>query len=260
MKKSLILLTFVAILAVMSYGQTAADHIKAGDDAYALLDDQKALDHYLEALKVEPENYEALWKVSRAYVDIADVITATDKDAKQRQMKMYTDATAYAKKAIAANPNDTWGHFQYAAAFGQKLLRLGTKEQIDGSKQIRAEIDKAIELDPNNDLAYHALGRWHRRIAEIGGATRFFGSLLYGSIPKGSFEESEKNLKKAVEIKPDYVNHHLELGNTYVDLKKYDLAAQEFQKAIDLPKTTSKDDVLKKEAQTELAKIKNKIK
>ncbi|MGA2534203.1 MAG: tetratricopeptide repeat protein [Candidatus Aminicenantales bacterium] len=260
MKKSLILLIFVAILAVMSYGQTAADHIKAGDDAYARLDDQKALDHYLEALKVEPENYEALWKVSRAYVDIADVITETDKDAKQRQMKMYTDATTYAKKAVAANPNDTWGHFQFAAAFGQKLLRLGTKEQIDGSKQIRAEIDKAIELDPNNDLAYHALGRWHRRIAEIGGATRFFGSLLYGSIPKGSFAESEKNLKKAVEMKPDYVNHHLELGNTYVDLKKYDLAAQEFQKAIDLPKTTSKDDVLKKDAQTELAKIKNKIK
>jgi tetratricopeptide (TPR) repeat protein len=258
MKKSLILLIFVAILAVMSYGQTAADHIKAGDDAYAQFDDQKALDHYLEAVKVEPENYEALWKVSRAYVDIADVITATDKDAKQRQMKMYTDATTYARKAIAANPNDTWGHFQFAAAYGKKLLRLGTKEQIDGSRQIRAEIDKAIELDPNNDLAYHALGRWHRRMAEIGGITRFLGSLLYGSIPKGSFEESEKNLKKAAEMKPEYVNHHLELGLTYVSLKKNDLAAQEFQKAIDLPKTTSKDDVLKAQAQAELAKLKGK--
>jgi len=258
MKKSLILLTFVAILAVMSYGQTAADHIKAGDDGYAQFDDQKALDNYLEALKVEPGNYEALWKASRACVDIADVITATDKDAKQRQMKLYTDGTSYAKKAIVANPNDTWGHFQYAAAFGKKLLRLGTKEQIDGSKQIRGEIDKAIELDPNNDLAYHALGRWHRRMAEIGGVSRFFGSLLYGSIPKGSFTESEKNLKKAVDMKPEYVNHRLELGLTYVSLEKYDLAAQEFQKAIDLPKTTSKDDVLKAQAQAELAKLKGK--
>lgn len=258
MKKSLIFLIFVAILAVLSYGQTAADHIKAGDDAYAQFDDQKALEHYLEALKVEPENYEALWKTSRAYVDIADVITATDKASKQGQMKMYTDATSYAKKAIVANPNDTWGHFQYAAAFGKKLLRLGTKEQIDGSKQIRAEIDKAIQLDPNNDLAYHALGRWHRRMAEIGGAKRFFGSFLYGSIPKGSFAESEINLKKAVDMKPEYVNHHLELGLTYEALNKNDLAAQEFQKAIDLPKTTSKDDVLKKDAETELAKLKKK--
>jgi tetratricopeptide (TPR) repeat protein len=246
------------IFAIAGYGQTAADHIKAGDEAYAQFEDQKALEHYLEALKVEPNNYEALWKTSRANVDIADVIPATDKNVKDRQMKLYTDATAYAKKAIAANPNDTWGHFQFTASLGKKLLMLGKKEQIDGSKQIRAEIDKAIELDPNNDLALHALGRWHRRMAEIGGAKRFFGSFLYGSIPKGSFEESEKNLKKAAEMRPEYVNHHLELGITYVALKKYDLAAQEFQKAIDLPKSTSKDDVLKAQAQAELAKLKGK--
>jgi tetratricopeptide (TPR) repeat protein len=143
---------------------------------------------------------------------------------------------------------------------GKRLLLLSKKEQVDASKAVRAEIDKAIELDPANDLAYHALGRWHRRMAEIGGAKRFFGSILYGSIPKGSFEESEKYLKKAIELRPDFVNHHLELGRTYVSLGKYDLAAAEFQKAIDLPKTTSKDDVLKAEAQAELAKLKTKKK
>jgi hypothetical protein len=260
MKKSLILLAALAFVVVLSYGQTATDEIKMGDEAYAQLDDQAALGHYLEAVKLEPENYEALWKASRAYVDLADVIPLTDKAAKQRQAKMYIDATALARRAIAANPNDTWGHFQFAAAYGKRLLLLGNKEQIDGSRQIKAEIDKAIELDPHNDLAYHALGRWHRRIAEIGGAKRFFGSILYGSIPKGSFEESEKWLKKAIELKPEFVNHHFELGMTYEDMKKYDLAAEEFQKAIDLPKTTSKDDFLKKEAQSELAAVKKKNK
>lgn len=258
MKRCLVLVAFFAALAVVSYGQSAADHIKAGDDSYAQFDDQKALEHYEEALKLEPKNYEALWKASRAKVDIADVIPATTKDAKQRQMALYTDGTNYALRAVAVNPNDTWGHFQVAAALGKKLLMLGKKEQVDGSKQIKAEIDKAIALDPQNDLAYHALGRWHRRMAEIGGAQRFFGSILFGSIPKGSFEESEKYLKKAVELKPEYVNHRLELGITYVSLKRYDLAAQEFQKAIDLPKTTSKDDVLKSQAQAELAKLKGK--
>jgi tetratricopeptide (TPR) repeat protein len=124
MKKSLILMTFLMVLAVMSYGQTAADHIKAGEEAYVQFDDQKALEHYLEALKIEPNNYEALWKTSRAYVDIADVMPAGDKDAKQRQ-KLYTDATAYAQKAVVANPNDTWGHFQVAASLGKKLLKIG---------------------------------------------------------------------------------------------------------------------------------------
>jgi tetratricopeptide (TPR) repeat protein len=256
MKKSIILFALVAGLAGLGFAQTAAEHIQAGDQAYAQFDDQKALEHYSEALKLEPANYEALWKTSRAMVDIADVIPATDKDIKARQMKMYTEATALAKKAVAADPKDTWGHFQLAASNGKRLLLLGKKEQIDASKAVRAEIDKALELDPTNHLAYHALGRWHRRMAEIGGAKRFFGSIVYGSIPKGSFAESEKNLRKAIELHPEYANHYLELGRTLVELNKFDQAAEAFQKCIDLPKTTSKDDVLKNEAKAELEKLK----
>ncbi len=258
MKKILLVLAVAACLAVPALAQTAADHVREGDAAYAAWDDAKALEHYQAALKLEPNNYEALYKTARAMVDIADVIPATEKDAKARQQKLYTDATALARKAVAANPNDTWGHFTLAAANGKRLLMLGKKEQIDASKEVRTEIDKAIELDPKNDLAWHALGRWHRRMDEIGGAKRFFGSIIYGSIPKGSFAESEKALRKAIELNPTYVNHYLELGRTLVAEKKSDEAAQSFQKAIDLPKSSSKDDMLKAEAKAELDKLKKK--
>ncbi|MGZ5495737.1 MAG: tetratricopeptide repeat protein [Candidatus Aminicenantales bacterium] len=258
MKKILFVFALAALLAGPALAQTAAEHISEGDAAYSKFDDQAALAHYQAALALEPANYVALWKASRALVDIADVIPSTDKDVEERQKKMYTDAVALARKAVAASPNDTWGHFQLAASNGKRLLLLGKKEQIAASKEVKAEIDKALELDPTNHLAYHALGRWHRRMDEIGGAKRFFGGIIYGSIPKGSYAESEKNLRKAIELHPEYVNHYLELGRTLVALKKYDEAAQSFQKAIDLPKTTSKDDVLKAEAKTELAKLKAK--
>jgi tetratricopeptide (TPR) repeat protein len=260
MKKILFACALAALLALPALAQTAADHIQAGDQSYAAFDDVKALEHYREALKLEPDNYEALWKASRAIVDIADVIPATDKDVKERQKTMYTEATALGRKAVAVSPNDTWGHFQYAAANGKRLLLLGKKEQIEASKAVRSEIDKALELDPNNHLAWHALGRWHRRMDEIGGAKRFFGGIIYGSIPKGSFAESEKALRKAIELHPEYVIHYLELGRTLVALKKYDEAAEAFQKCIDLPKSISKDDVVKEEARTELAALKTKKK
>jgi len=256
MKKILFVFAIGALLAGPALAQTAAEHIAEGDAAFARFDDQAALEHYQAALKVEPGNYEALWKASRSMVDIADVIPATDKDVKARQKTLYTDAFALAKKAVAANPNDTWGHFMVAAANGKRLLLLGKKEQIEASKQVKAEIDKAIELDPTNHLAYHALGRWHRRMDEIGGAKRFFGGIIYGSIPKGSYAESEKYLRKAIELHPEWVNHYLELGRTLVAEKKYDEAAESFQKAIDLPKTASKDDVLKADAKAELDALK----
>lgn len=256
--KMTIFVLALAVLTGFAFGQTAQDQIRAGDEAYARFDDAAALEAYKAAVALEPGNYEALWKLSRANVDVADLMDTKPAGAVDAQKAMYSEGEALAMKAIAANPNDTWGYFMRAAALGKRLLLLGKKEQIDSSKIVRAAIDKAIALDASNDLAWHALGRWHRRMAEIGGAKRFFGSLIYGSIPKGSFEESAKALEKAVELKPEYVNHRLELGLTYVALKKPDLAAAEFQKALDLPKSSSKDDMLKAQAQAELDGLKKK--
>ena len=240
--------------------QTAADQIRQGDEYYAQFNDQKALEEYLAAAQAEPENYEALWKTARAYFDLGDLMDPKDESAKEKQRQFFTESLGYARKAVRANPNDTWGHFFVSAAQGKYVLTKGKKEQINASKTIKAEIEKAIELDPNNDLAYHAMGIWHRTMADIGGAQRFLGGMIYGSIPKGTNEESERNLQKAITLKPDYTNHHLELGRTYLAMKKYDLAKQEFQKTLELPNSTSKCDTYKKEAQAELDALKKKAK
>jgi tetratricopeptide (TPR) repeat protein len=238
--------------------QTAADHIRQGDEAYARFDDAKALEEYLAAVKLEPENYEALWKTARAYFDLGDLMAPKDKKDVEKQRELFTESYKHARQAVRMNPDDTWGHFFYSAAQGKYVLTQGKKEQINASKNIKAEIEKAIELDPENDVAYHALGIWHRTMAEIGGAKRLFGGLIYGSIPKGSMEESEIYFKKAIELNPEYTNHHLELGRTYLAMKNYDLAKQEFQKTLELPITTSKCSMNKKEAQEELDALKKK--
>ena len=252
------LFAILAFSVPFSFGQTVEEHILKGDEYYAQFDDKKALEEYLLAVNIDPSNYEALWKTARAYFDLSDLITPEKAGSEEEQIKMYKEAEKYARLAIQANPNDTWGHFYRSAAMGKRALLLSKKEQIALSKAIKAEIERAIELDNNNDLAYHALGRWHRRMAEIGGVKRFFGGIIYGSIPKGTFEESEQYLKKAVELRPDYINHHLELGYTYLALKKYDLAEQEFAKCLELPISTSKDQFYKEEAQRELEKPKKK--
>jgi tetratricopeptide (TPR) repeat protein len=259
--RSVFLAAGMAIFAALSLplsGQTAADHIRQGDEYYAQFNDARALESYLLAVQAEPANYEALWKAARACFDLGDLSPASGAGAVEKQREKYNSAIKHARRAIQADPNGTWGHFFLSAAMGKYVLTQGKKEQINGSKTVKAEIEKAIELDPNNDLAFHALGRWHRRMAEIGGASRLLGGMIYGSIPKGSFEESEKNLVKAIQLNPNYTNHHLELGRTYLALKKKDLAVQEFQKVLELSDTTSKCPMYKKEAEAELAKLKKK--
>jgi tetratricopeptide (TPR) repeat protein len=248
----------VAFMALPAPAQTAAGRLAEGDAAYARFDDPAALAKYQAALAFEPSNYEALYKASRALVNIADVVTGTGKDARERQMKLYTEAAALARRAVAADPEGTWGHFLVAAAEGKRLLMLGVKDQVAASRGIKAEIDKAIALDPANHLAWAALGVWHRRLAEIGPIRRLLGNIFLGPIPKGSLAESEKALRRAVDLHPEFVNHYLELGRTLVDEKKYDDAARAFEKAIGLPKTTSEDDILKAEARAELDRLQTK--
>jgi tetratricopeptide (TPR) repeat protein len=255
----------VAVAAVLAFSvpvlcQTAQDYIVKGDEFYVQFNDQEALAQYLQALNLEPANYEALWKTARAYVDLGDLLDPSLKDLKAKQMATYQSGEDYARKAIKANANDTWGYFQLAAAMGKRLLLMSTGEQVKMSREVKGYIDKAVALDSTNDLGYHALGRWQRRMAEIGGLKRFLGGLFYGGIPKGSFEESEKDLRKAIELKPTYGNHHLELGRTLLALKKYKEAAQEFQACIDAPIITSKCHLYKIEAEKELADVSKKIK
>ncbi len=250
-----LVIAIAAVFAAVSLplaGQTAADFIRQGDESYAQYNNAQALEAYLKAAQAEPGNYEALWKTARAYYDVADVMKPAGSKAADEQRSVYGQSMSHARKAIAADPNGTWGHFFLSAAWGRFVLTQGKKEQVNASKQIKAEIDKAIAADPNNDLAYHALGLWNRRMAEIGGAQRFFGGILFGGIPKGSFEEAEKSLLKAIELKPEYTNHHLELGRTYLAMKKPDLAKPELEKVLELPVTTSKCEIYKKEAQAEL--------
>jgi tetratricopeptide (TPR) repeat protein len=251
-------LAFLMAASAPLFGQTAADRIRQGDEYYSQFNDEKALEEYLAAAQAEPENYEALWKTARAYFDMGDLMDPKDNTAKEKQRKLFNESFSYAKKAVRANPNDTWGHFFLSAAQGKYVLTQGKKDQVNASRTIKAEIEKAIELDPNNDLAYHALGIWHRTMADIGGAQRLLGGMIYGSIPKGTNEESERSLQKASTLNPNYTNHHLELGRTYLAMKRYDLAKQEFQKTLELPNTTSKCETYKKEAQAELDALKKK--
>jgi len=243
-----------------AFSQTAQEFILKGDEFYAQFDDQKALEQYLEALKVDPNHYAALWKTARAYVDLGDQLEPALKDLKEQQMSYYQNGEDYARRAVKVNAKDTWGFFQLSAAMGKKLLLMGKKDQVKMSKEVRGYIDKSIALDPENDLAHHALGRWHRRMAEIGGMKRLLGGLFYGGIPKGSFEESEKSLRRAVEIKPGYGNHHLELGRALLAQDKHKEAAMEFQACLDAPIITSKCHLYKKEAQKELSEVQKKLK
>jgi Tfp pilus assembly protein PilF len=235
--------------------QSAVDHLQAGDRFFARFDDAQALAEYEQAARLDPDSYEALWKTAQAYMNVGDRLSHRDKNAEATRLRYFQTSEKYLRDAVRLNPNDSRVHFMLSAVLGREVPSLGRREQIALAYKIKTEIDKALALDPENDLAWHALAYWNRTLAEVGGAVRFIGSIIYGKIPKGSYEEAVKYFQRAIALNPEYCNHHIELARTYLDLKRKDQAAREYRVAMACPDLTSQCAHFKERARRELAKL-----
>jgi tetratricopeptide (TPR) repeat protein len=257
MKKLLIYMVVLFLAAAIPSlpAEMPSDHLKAGDCSFAKFDDAKALAEYQKAARLDPMNFEAIWKAGLTSMNVGDRICKDDRDSQSRKRPYYRASLEYAQSALKLNPVDSRAHFLFAASLARQVPSFSRKEQIAAAYKIREEIDRSLALDPNNDLAWHALAFWHRTLAEMGGTVRLLGGVLFGKIPKGSFEEAVKGFQKAIALNPNYCDHHLQLAQTYLDLKKKELAARELLIALSCPDMTSQCPHFKDWARQELNKL-----
>jgi tetratricopeptide (TPR) repeat protein len=257
MKRHLwIIVTVLVILPLLAFAQEGneVDELLAkGAECTEKHDHEGAAVCYTEVLKVDPDNYEALWKAGDSYTEIADRLPKKQKDQKENYFEM---AREYCEKAIEANPEGWEGHFRLAVVLGRLALFRGGKEKIKLSEQVKEEGDKALALNPEADGVYHLLGRWHQNLANLSGMLKFFAKVLYGGVPPASNEEAVTLFQKAIELKPTHIEHHLELARTYKFMKKKDLMREPLEKVLALPNVEQDDPVFKEEAQEMLKKLK----
>lgn len=238
-----IVIYFMMVFPVLSE-EDIAIQISKGDSLFNLFDDKGALDYYLAALKIDSMNYEANWKASRAFTDYGETIEDDDERA-----ELYKQGSEHAKRAVKLDSTGSKGHLYLSISLGRVALDAGAKERIKLSKDIKREVDLAIKYDPNDDIAYHVLGRWNRKLSNLSWIESGFADMFLGGVPEDASEENAlAAFKKAVELKPNHINHHLELGITYEMMDMEEEAKKEFQICLDLPESDSGDAKYKAQA------------
>ena len=250
----------VFVLPILGIGLTVqaegvTTYIEQGEQHRKNNQTQAELDAFLQANKIAPNNAEVLWRLARTYVDLGNV-----EEEKAKQRELYKTAESYAKKGIQFDPNHSRCHTYDGVAVGKVALGEGSKEKVRLSAAVKKSVKKAIELDPKNDTAYHLLGQWHRNVANLSGISKAFAKILYGGLPPASNEEAAEYLKKATELAPDYINHHLELAITYQTMKEWQSALDELDQVDQLPAKAKQDPEYKKTAQQLRKTIEKKVK
>lgn len=228
-------LLFLGFAATDAAGD--AGEIARGDSAFARLDNPAALQHYQLALAEDSSNYQALWKLARAHIDVGEQL-----EDKQERRQHYQAAVKLARRAVQVDSLGEKGHLFLSIALGRIALDAGARERVRLSREIKEEVDRALALDSTDDVAWHVLGRWHRKIATLNWIERNFAKIFLGGVPKGaSVERAAECLQKAVELKPTSIQHHYQLAVTYEELKEEEQARREYQNVLQLPITDADD-------------------
>jgi tetratricopeptide (TPR) repeat protein len=240
-------------------GSGVAPLLNRADLLYAQFKPKAAIAELLKALELDSRNHEAFAKLSRAYIDVGDMIPESASDWQDKRMKEYVVAEEYARKAVEADPNSTWGHFYVAASLGKIAVLSPVSKQVELAEQIHQAVEKSIALDPRNGFAYHVYGVWHRKVAEIGQMKRAFATVvLWRSIPQGTMEKSVDYLKRAIALNPTVIASRLELAKTYLATEQWSLARNHLKSIGELPIQFSDDPIHKQKASQMLREIKDK--
>jgi tetratricopeptide (TPR) repeat protein len=224
--------------------------MKRGDALDAKLRTKEALEVYLEAEKLDPNNAELLHRIAKQYGE-----SMLDVSSKAEKKALGEKSLAYSKRSVAADSKNAMAQLALAVSYGRVATYLDNKTKIAYSKLVKEHVDKSIALDPRNDLAWHVLGVWQYEIANLNSILRAIAGLVYGSIPSASNEDAVKAFKKALELNPRRVANHVELGRTYFAMGKKAEAKAELEKGLSLPDQQRDDPDVKQRAREALKKI-----
>ncbi|MBM4193853.1 MAG: hypothetical protein FJ202_05670 [Gemmatimonadetes bacterium] len=229
----------------------AAD-LTAADAAYTARRAADALSGYGQAIASDSRNYEALWKASRAAIDLAE---AAGKGA--RGDSLMELGRTYAETAVQVRPADAEGHFALARALGRKALSVGVMDRIKYSKLIHAEATEALKHDSTHAGALHVMGMWHAEIMRVNGlaravARRFLGAAIFG---QANWADAQRFLEASARHDPARIIHKLDLAGILADRGDKARARQLYEEIATAAELDPNDDLYKRQAAERLKRL-----
>lgn len=175
-----------------------------------------AIDKYKEVLAVDPQNYDALWRMSWAFLWLGD------HSSEEKKIDIFTQGMDFGKKAIEVNPNGLDGHYWYGSNMGKYGEARGIFKSLQFIDPIIQEMETNLKIDPNHYKSITVLGIIYRKAPPW-------------PVSVGDMDKSLEFLQRAISINDKSLHAHLNLGITYNKLKEWQKAKECFQKVIDMP-------------------------
>ena len=150
-------------------------------------------------------------------------------------------------------------HQRFWTAKGLLALQAGAKEASELGQEVYDLAHQVLAKDSLHAGAHHALGLLNYRVQKLSFIERFVARTFLGAgvMNLTTWEDAERYLKRAVELRPDYILFHLDLGSMYLNRKRMEEARVQFERALELPLFEPPDTRFQETAEIRLAETFN---
>lgn len=249
-----LLFAFFIFSFISVNAQSLEELMQQGDNYYKEFNHQKALETYLEADSLYPGNWELMWKISRAYVDLGEKMPQETGEEEDAKLEVFKKALAYADSSVKLAPDSATAYVRRAIANGRIALFEGIFSVIGTVNDIREDCEKAIELGNGGNytqaLAHYILGRTHYKVCEKPYLLRLPLGLGWGDM-----DDSIRELEMAVKLKPNFRMFYLALAKSYFEEDEYEKAKDTLLKLEKAPFVDEDDNKVLEEAKELMKKV-----
>ncbi|HTR41649.1 MAG TPA: hypothetical protein VMH87_08545 [Pseudomonadales bacterium] len=211
---------------------------------------QEAVKIYHADEQAEGSNAVYLCVLSRRYCDLTYL---TNSAAVQKDLVAH--ALTCAQQAVQDNPTNATAHSSLAVCYAKSCNYTDIKTKLAYSRIFKSEAEKAIALDPRQDVAWYLLGRWNYAMANVGLLSRAYVKMVYGGLPQASLEQAVQNFKKACELAPNSILNHAGLAMAYGAAGEKKLEIAELEKCCALKPHSPEDKEAFQDAAKKLAAL-----
>jgi len=214
-----VVLALVAAAGTSAWAQERTAPAEEADRLYANRTDlpsiRRAIEIWRTALKTDPGNFDASWKIARGDYWLGGHAPEAEQSA------ALDDGVAHGRLAVSLQPNRPEGHFWIAANMGAAAERSG-RAGLRYRKTIKDELETVLRLDPAflEGSADRALGRWYDKVP------RLFG---------GNAKSAEEHLRASLKYDPNSTASHFFLAELMLDDGRREDARAEAKLVLDAP-------------------------
>ncbi|HEX3624887.1 MAG TPA: hypothetical protein VH280_05600 [Verrucomicrobiae bacterium] len=223
--------------------------LKAAEVAAKQGNVEQAAADYDVARPMQTNNAANMCVLSRGYCDLTSFTNSTTV-----QKDLVVRALDCAQRAVALDPSNATAYASVAVCYAKNCAMPGTdvKTQLSYSRLFKQEAEKAIALDPKQDVAYYLIGRWNYGIARLGFFSRAYVKVVYGGVPNASFKDAVNYFKKACQLAPNRIIYHAGLAMAYEAMGEKKLEIDQLKTCCALKPSDREDVDAQKEAAAKL--------